>query len=194
MILQFIALFFYKKLEPLYFFVVIGGRIGLKINFRPINKIINQFVGLMFGNKKQSWTEQLRVKITKYVDERFEDYRGQIAIDLARGLASLAGFVAIWTLAIVCLIFVAFTLALLLGWGFSFWMQDFAYVLSFLLVALALLGGAYFILKNKKEYIEEPVFKIMSESLRSSEMLEKEAENLSLAEEEDDFWSLPPMD
>ena len=60
----------------------------------------------MFGNKKASWTEQLRVKITDYVDERFEDYRGQISIDLARGLASLAGLIAIWTLAIVCLLFV----------------------------------------------------------------------------------------
>ena len=55
--------------------------------------IINQQT--MFGNKKPSWTENLRVKITQYVDERFEEYRGQIAVDLARGLASLAGLIAI---------------------------------------------------------------------------------------------------
>lgn len=149
----------------------------------------------MFGNKKPSWTEQLRVRITQYVDERFEEYRGQIAVDLARGLASLAGLIAIWTLAIVCVLFVAFTLALLLGWMLSFWMPaSFAYVLSFLLVASALMGAAYFLLQNKEAYIEEPVYKIMSESLRSPMVAEAEkAEEMTEKTPQEEGTELPPQ-
>ena len=149
----------------------------------------------MFSNKKPSWTEQLRVKITQYVDERFEEYRGQISIDLAHGLAALAGLIAIWTLAIVCVLFVAFTLALVFGWIFSFWIPSFAYVLSFMLVATVLIAGAYYLLQHKKKHIEDPVFKIMSESLRSPESWDiKEDENNTNSSEknrEEDTLELP---
>lgn len=131
----------------------------------------------MFRNKK-GITDRIKDVLTEYIDKKFEHYRGQIANDLAKGLASLAGLIAIWSLAIICLIFVSFTLALLLGWIFSFWMQSFAYVLSFLIVAVALLGTAFFVLINKEKYIEDPVFKIMSETLRNPETwgLEKKPE------------------
>ena len=122
----------------------------------------------MFGSKK-TLTDRVRDTLTEYIDTKFEDYRGQISLDLARGLAALAGLIAIWTLAIVCLMFVSITFALLIGWALSFWMSSFAFVLSFLIVAVILLGAAFYILMNKEKYIEEPVFKIMAETLRSPE-------------------------
>lgn len=121
----------------------------------------------MFGGTKNI-TDRLKDNITKYVDTKFEEYRSQIAVDLAKGLASLAGLIAIWTLAIVCVIFVSFAVALLLGWVLSHWMQSFAYVLSFLLIAVTLLSGAFFILINKEKYIEIPVYKTMSATLRAN--------------------------
>lgn len=122
----------------------------------------------MFGSKK-TITDRAKDMVTDYVDTKFEDYRGQISLDLARGLATLAGLIALWTLAIVCLMFVSITLALLLGWIFSFWMKSFAFVLSFLIIAIGLLSGAFYLLIHKEKYIEEPVFKIMADTLRSPE-------------------------
>lgn len=130
----------------------------------------------MFNKNKLSWTDQLKDKITKYVDELFEDYRGQLSIDLSRGLAALAGLIALWTLAIVCVVFISITVALLIGWALSFYMQKFAYILGFLTVALVLLAIAYYIMKHKKQYIEQPVFRTMSKALRSP--LEKENHGL----------------
>lgn len=122
----------------------------------------------MFGNKK-NWTERLRERLTEYVDKRFEDYRGQIALDLARGLAGLAGLVAIWTIGILCSVFIGIALALFFAWILSFWMGQFAYIISFLSIAIIFSGIAYFIIKHKEKYIEDPVFKIMSKTLRSPE-------------------------
>lgn len=122
----------------------------------------------MFGSKK-NWTERLRERLTEYVDKRFEDYRGQIAIDLARGLAGLAGLVAIWTIGILCSVFVGIALALFFAWALSFWIGQFAYIVSFFIIAIIFIGIAYFIIKHKEKYIEDPVFKIMSKTLRSPE-------------------------
>lgn len=122
----------------------------------------------MFGSKK-TITDRVKDVLTEYLDDKFEDYRGQISLDLARGLASLAGLVAIWTLAIVCVVFVSIAFALLLGWALSFWMSSFAFVLSFLIVAVILLCSAFIILLNKEKLIEEPVFTIMAKTLRSPE-------------------------
>lgn len=126
----------------------------------------------MFGNKK-TISDRIKEVLTEYIDTKFEDYRAQIALDLSNGLAALAGLIAIWTLAIVCVIFVSITMALLLGWLLSFWLYHFGYILSFLLIAGGLMGGAYWLLKNKKEYIEEPVFNIMSKTLRTEETVEE---------------------
>jgi uncharacterized membrane protein YqjE len=138
----------------------------------------------MFNKNKLSWTDQLKDKITKYVDELFEEYRGQLSIDLSRGLAALAGLIALWTLAIVCVVFISITIALLIGWILSSYFQQFAYVLGFLLVALVLLGGAYYILQHRKKYIEQPVFNTMSKALRSP--LEKENHAPSSSEKMED--------
>ena len=122
----------------------------------------------MFGNKK-TLSDRIKEVLTEYIDKKFEDYRSQLANDLSRGLAALAGLVAIWTLAIVCLMFVSIALALLLGWAFTFWMNSFSYVLSFLIIAVFLLSTAFIILFNKKRFIEDPVFNIMSETLNKAE-------------------------
>ncbi|MCP4441180.1 MAG: hypothetical protein GY810_19925 [Aureispira sp.] len=126
---------------------------------------------------KKNWTERLRERLTEYVDKRFEDYRGQIALDLSRGLAGLAGLVAIWTIGIICSVFVGIALALFLAWGLSFWIGQFAYIVSFFTIAIVFLGIAYFIIQHKEKYIEDPVFKIMSKTLRSPEFWGLEDKN-----------------
>lgn len=137
----------------------------------------------MFGNK--SLGDKLKETLTEYIDEKFEEYRGQLANDLSSGLSGLAGIVAIWSLFIVCLIFIAITIAMLLGWFLSNWMNDFAYVLSFLIVAVVLLTSAYFILINKRKYIEKPVYKIMSKTLRNPHFKDTEVKVESKMSEED---------
>lgn len=120
----------------------------------------------MFGNKKNI-TDRVKDSITEYIDEKFDQYRSQIAFDLSRGLAALAGLVALWSVAIISGIFLAITLALLIGWLLSFVMNEGAYLVSFGGMALTIIAGTYFLIKNKKQYIEDPVFKIMSNVLRA---------------------------
>lgn len=127
----------------------------------------------MFGSKK-SITDRVKESLTDYLDDKFEDYRGQIALDLARGLGSLAGLVAVWSLAIISAMFLSIAVALLLGWLLSFFMASFAYTLSFLLIALVLIGAAAYIIKHQEKYIITPVFNIMSKSLRTSLGVEEE--------------------
>ncbi|MCH2021132.1 MAG: phage holin family protein [Saprospiraceae bacterium] len=122
----------------------------------------------MFSNKK-TLSDRLKEVLTDYIDSKFEDYRGHLANDLSKGLASLAGLVAIWSLAIVCLMFFSISIALLLGWAFTFWMSSFSYVFSFLIIAVLLLGISIYILKNIKKIIEDPVYKIMSISLNETQ-------------------------
>lgn len=121
----------------------------------------------MFGSKK-SITDRVKDSLTDYLDDKFEDYRGQIALDLARGLGALAGLVALWSVAIILAMFVSIAIALLLGWAFSFFIATFAYVLSFLLVSIVLIAVAAYIIKHKEKYIERPVFEIMAKTLRTN--------------------------
>lgn len=118
----------------------------------------------MFGSK---FTGRVKDSLTQYLDEKFEDYRGQVALDLSKGLAVLAGLIAILSIAIVSVIFSVATLAILLGWLLSLVWTGPAYLVSFLFVTGILFGVAYFLIKNKKHYIEEPVFKIVAKALRS---------------------------
>jgi hypothetical protein len=120
----------------------------------------------MFGNKKNI-TDRVKDSVTEYIDEKFDQYRGQIAFDVSRGLAALAGLVALWSVAIISGIFLAITLALLIGWLLSFVMNEGAYLVSFGGMALTIIAGTYFLIKNRKQYIEDPVFKIMSNVLRA---------------------------
>ena len=119
----------------------------------------------MFGTNNNNWSNKLLHKITTYIDTRFEDYRSQIADDLAKGLAVLAGLVALWTVAIISIVFAAFTFALLLGFLLSFWLGTLAYILSFLACSFVLFAGSYWLLKNKRAYIETPIEELMSKVL-----------------------------
>lgn len=124
----------------------------------------------MFGSKK-TITDRVKDSLTDYLDEKFDNYRGQIALDLSRGLAALAGLVALWSIAIVSGVFLAISLAFLLGWLLSFAMDSGSYVVSFGLMTVVIIAGTYYLIKNKDKYIEEPVFNIMSEMLRSPAIL-----------------------
>ena len=121
----------------------------------------------MFGSKK-SITDRVKESLTDYLDDKFEDYRGQIALDLARGIGALAGLVALWSVAIIAGMFFSIAIALLLGWAFSFFMESFAYTLSFLLVSMLLFAVAAFIIKHKEKYIVTPVFDLMATTLRTT--------------------------
>lgn len=121
----------------------------------------------MFGSKK-SITDRVKDSLTDYLDDKFEDYRGQIALDLARGIGVLAGLVALWSVAIIAVMFFSIAVALLLGWVFSFFITTFAYALSFLLVSIVLIALAAFIIKHKEKYIVTPVFELMATTLRST--------------------------
>lgn len=150
----------------------------------------------MFGSKK-SITDRVKDSLTDYLDDKFEDYRGQIALDLARGLGSLAGLVALWSVAVIAVIFISIALALLLGWAFSFFIQSFAYVLSFLIVAVALIIAARYIVKHREQYIVTPVFEIMAKTLRSNFGLDEEQEETPTHTEHNphtkEGLTLPPL-
>lgn len=124
----------------------------------------------MFGSKK-TITDRVKDSLTDYLDEKFDNYRGQIALDLSRGLAALAGLIAVWSIAIISGIFLTVSMALLIGWLLSFAMPQGSYVVSFGLMAVGIFAGTYHLIKNKERYIEEPVFKLMSEMLRSPAIL-----------------------
>ncbi len=146
----------------------------------------------MFGSKK-TITDRVKDSLTEYLDEKFDQYRSQIALDLSRGLGALAGLVALWSVAIISGIFSSITLALLIGWALSFLLGSGAYILSFGLLAILLLAGTYYLIKNKKRYIEQPVFDIMAALLRSPEesIYKEEAPIHSESNEPEDIASLP---
>lgn len=116
----------------------------------------------MFSSK---FTDRVKDSLTQYLDQKFNDYRGQVVVDLSKGLAALAGLITLLSAVIVGSIFSAATLALLLGWLLSFVWAGPTYLVSFILVNALLFGGAYYLIKNKERYIEEPVFKIVSKAL-----------------------------
>lgn len=118
----------------------------------------------MFSGK---FTGRVKDSLTQYLDEKFDDYRGQVALDLSKGLAVLAGLITILSIAIISIIFSVATLAILLGWLLSLVWTGPTYLISFLSVTGVLFVGAYFLIKNKERYIEEPVFKIVAKALRS---------------------------
>ena len=118
----------------------------------------------MFGSK---FTGRVKESLTDYLDEKFDDYRGQIVADVSKGLAVLAGLVVLLSLGIVCGVFLSIAMAALLGWMLSWSLGSLGYVLSFLLVGVVLFGGSYYLAQNKVRYIEAPIFKIVAKALRS---------------------------
>ena len=148
----------------------------------------------MFGSKK-TITDRVKESLTDYLDEKFDRYRGKIALDLSRGLAALAGLVALWSVAIVSGIFASITLALLIGWALSFVLESGGYVLSFGVLSILILTGTYYLIKNKKQYIEKPVFDIMSALLRSpEESTYQDEDTLTAQQEPEDIASVPLID
>lgn len=129
----------------------------------------------MFGSKIPI-TDKIKEALTEYIDEKFEEYRGEISNDLSKGIGGLAGLVAIWSMFIICLLFVSFSIALFLGWLLSFWLNLPAYIISFAFISILLITAAYLIFKNKKRYIEAPVYKIISKALNNPKYVEVEEE------------------
>jgi len=121
----------------------------------------------MFGNNKKSWGDRIRERLTEYIDQRFDDYRGQLSHDVSEGISILAGLIAIWTVGILLVVFVGFSLALLLGWGLSYFMGTLGYLLGFVIITLVILGGGLWVLSRRVKLIERPVFKLISQSLRA---------------------------
>lgn len=145
----------------------------------------------MFGSKK-TITDRVKDSLTGYLDEKFDDYRGQIASDLSRGLAALAGLVAVWSVVVISTIFLAISLAILIGWLLSFAMPSGSYAVSFSLMSIVIFASTYFLIKNKEHYIEKPVFNIMSELLRSPTVLVDK--DIPITEEPVNIEQLPPTD
>jgi hypothetical protein len=127
----------------------------------------------MFGSKR-SITDRVKESLTDYLDVKFEDYRGQIASDLAKGIGALAGLVALWSVIIIAVMFLSISIALVLGWALSFFMESFAYALSFLLISIVLITIAAYIIKYKEKYIVTPVFNLMSKTLRTTMGLDED--------------------
>lgn len=136
----------------------------------------------MFSSK---FTGKVKDSLTDYLDKKFDDYRGQIALDLSRGLAVLAGLIAILSLAIVSGVFMAITIALLLGWLLSLFWQGPTYIVSFLVIGATLFGGAAYLIKYKEHYIEEPVFRAVSKVLRSPDSLASKEATTVIPKEND---------
>ncbi len=119
----------------------------------------------MFGKSSNNWTDKVRDKLTAYVDERFEDYRERIAQDLSQGLATLAGLIAIWTVALLCLVFLGIVFSLLLAQILRPWAGEWAYLIGFSGIAILLIGLGSLLLIRRLYIIEKPVFKAMLKAL-----------------------------
>ena len=144
----------------------------------------------MFG-KGNNWTDKLKDKLTAYVDERFEDYKERLAEDLSKGIATLAGLVLIWTVAVIGVIFVGIAMSLLLAELFRPWLANWAYLLGFLVVAMAIGALGYWLIKNKVQYVEKPVYLDILKSLGGILPEEPEPVAEPLAETKQDV--LPPI-
>ena len=117
------------------------------------------------SNKKPIWLEKLQDGITEYVDERFDEYKHIIARDLSKGLASLAGMITVWSILIVGLVFISFSIAFSLGWVLSIWIPEAGYLISFATVSIIIIAGIYYLIKNKRKNIEQYVFEVVFASL-----------------------------
>lgn len=128
--------------------------------------------------RKNSLTGRLSEKITEYLDDRVLDYKEQVADDLAKGLGALAGLVAIWTMITILLIFGGIALSLFIGTTLGNSLAGYGIVAGIYIVV------AYIILKNKKAWIEQPVFRITFKALTSNNSeAEQKSEDEKLLEE-----------
>ncbi len=158
----------------------------------------------MFGSKIPL-TDKIKEALAEFVDEKFEEYRGQISNELSKGIAGLAGLVVIWSMAIMGCLFMAFSVALLIGWVLSFYWPVFGYVVSFLCISCCLIILAYCLFKKKQTLIEQPVYKIISillenpnftehETIKSDYKARKSSQLKQVFEEEEDINRLGNKD
>ena len=117
----------------------------------------------------KSFSDRLKDRLQSFTNARFEDYRGQLTNDLARGVAVVAGLLVLWSLVLVVLLFVGLMLAFLLAWALRPWLGDLAYVGGFGLVALAMAGLAWRFLRQRLQLIELPVYRLLLQVLRQPE-------------------------
>ena len=111
-------------------------------------------------SRENSLKNKMANRVADFLDDRFDEYRSQISIDISKGLSKLAGVLAIWTMIIICLVFVGLAVALGLGALLG------SYIAGFAIVALLHLGTMYVVIRNQKKWIEEPIFNISKKALR----------------------------
>ena len=121
----------------------------------------------MFG--KKSWTDKLKAHVGGFTDERFGEYRDQIAEDLAQGVSRLAGLVIIWTLGLILALFSGLALAFLIAWLLEPWLGGAHYVLGFGLTTAALYALAHRIWHRHKAVWEDEVYQRIAKALRAPE-------------------------
>lgn len=132
---------------------------------------------------------RIKNRINEYVDHRFEDYRGQIARDVAKGLGALAGLLALWTAGLVATFFVGITLSLLIASFLPIVWGIWRYLIGFILIALLQVVVVYVLLRRRKTWIEEPVEQITAHALRSPEsaaVIQEKLEQEQAAEAQED--------
>jgi hypothetical protein len=113
------------------------------------------------------FSDRVKDKVQSFTDQKFEDYRGQVSVDLARGIATAAGLVALWTAIVLVLLFGNIALGFFLAWLIRPWCGDLSYALSFGGIALVFCGLCYWVIRYRFKYIEMPVFRLISHALRS---------------------------
>ncbi len=122
--------------------------------------------------KESGWKKMITDRVSAYVDNRFVDYKSQISEDVSRGIANLAGLVVIWTLVIISLLFVGFTLALLFGYMLK------SNLIGFGIVSAIILLIAVLVFVNKEKWIEQPVYESTTKALNGEIPTEQTKEEL----------------
>ena len=99
-------------------------------------------------------------RVTDFLDEKFDDYRSQISIDISKGLSKLSSVIAIWTMILICMIFAGLALGLGIGALIG------SYLVGFAIVAFLQLLAMYLVYMKRTKWIEEPIYNISKKALR----------------------------
>lgn len=110
--------------------------------------------------RENSLKNKMAGRVADFMDDRFDEYRGQISIDISKGLSKLSGVIAIWSMIIISLIFAGLALAIGLGLIIG------SYIAGFAIIAVLQLFVMYMVFRNKKKWIEDPIFTISKKALR----------------------------
>ena len=123
-------------------------------------------------NGEKGLTKKIANRLTAYVDERFEDYRNQITMDLSKGLAALSGVIVIWTIIILIVVFIGITLSFFLGKVLN------SNTYGFLIVTGVMIIGGSLIMLRRKALVESRVLEIAKRALRVDEQIGQGKEEL----------------